>query len=126
MSRHDSERDRSERILSRHIPVEGFFGNSYARRLLEDVLAWEIREHGVALCLVDLVDCVPAEEWKAREIENGQDLHVYAQRAMGDIDGPDRVVWVLRNRRVIEKPIPVKGRQGLWDFRLPLPAEVLT
>lgn len=30
---------------------------------------------------------------------------------------PDQVWWILSDVQVLEKPIPCKGRQGLWEFR---------
>lgn len=37
------------------------------------------------------------------------------EKAFGDYT-PGRFMWALANVRRIEEPIPVKGRQGLWEW----------
>jgi hypothetical protein len=79
--------------------------------------------HGVALCVVELVGCSPASEWKLAQAGAGMADEVEAQSAMGDLsDG--RFVWIFRNRRVLRKPIAAKGRQGLWTPSPELVAQV--
>lgn len=66
---------------------------------------------GVALCIVDLVDCIRTEK-----------LHSYLseqERAFGDYsDG--RYAWSLINVRPFNAPIPMRGAQGLFDCTVPL------
>lgn len=69
---------------------------------------------GVALCLVDLVDCIPAEFI-------GDD-----ERRFGNF-APGRFAWLLENVRPFAKPIPVRGHQGLWRWEDPriVPADAV-
>lgn len=68
---------------------------------------------GVALCVVDLVDCIPVEKlWG--------DLTTKEQ-AFGNYQA-GRFAWKLANVRIFPTPIPCRGMQGLWAWTLPLPA----
>lgn len=69
---------------------------------------------GVALCLVDLVDCIPAEFI-------GDD-----ERRFGNF-APGRFAWLLENVRPFAEPIPVRGHQGLWRWEDPrvVPADAV-
>lgn len=70
--------------------------------------------HGVALAVVELFDCLPADEWKANALADERPEQIQNQREMGDIDSPGRFVWVFRNRRRLKTLVPQKGHQGLW------------
>ncbi len=48
------------------------------------------------------------------------------ERAFGGFDGDDRVAWALSNPVAFPAPIPMKGAQGLWDYPLPIPEEILS
>lgn len=76
---------------------------------------------GAALGVVELWDCLPAEEWKRAADEAEQHHEIEAQRAMGDIDSPGRWIWLFRNRRILSTPVPIKGGQRLWNVA---PAEI--
>ena len=39
--------------------------------------------------------------------------------AMLGFYGPGRVAWRTRMLKVFDEPIPVKGKQGLWDWEWP-------
>lgn len=39
--------------------------------------------------------------------------------------GPGRAVWRLEKVRRFQKPIPCLGKQGLWDWTLPLPEGIV-
>lgn len=60
---------------------------------------------GVAVCIVNLVDCVPVE--KIRCTLSPLEL------ALGNYDD-GRFAWVTEFMHYIEKPIPMKGKQGFW------------
>lgn len=47
------------------------------------------------------------------------------EKTFGNFDGDDRVAWELENPVAFEPPVPMRGRQGLWDWPLPLPDDVL-
>ncbi len=74
---------------------------------------------GVALCLVDLVDCIPTEI-----IGDGA---AESERRFGNF-APGRYAWLLENVRPFAKPIPVRGQQGLWRWQDPriVPADAVT
>lgn len=39
------------------------------------------------------------------------------EKAFGDYS-PGRFAWILRNVQRFEKPIPAKGKLGLWDYEI--------
>jgi activating signal cointegrator 1 len=47
------------------------------------------------------------------------------EQIFGGFKGDDRVAWELENPVAFEQPIPMKGSQGLWDYKLPIPDAVL-
>lgn len=47
------------------------------------------------------------------------------EKTFGNFDGDDRVAWELTNPVAFEPPIPMRGKQGLRDWPLPLPDDVL-
>lgn len=47
------------------------------------------------------------------------------ERSFGNFDGPERKAWELAHPVAFEQPIPISGKQGLWDWPLPLPEAVL-
>lgn len=64
---------------------------------------WEFAGH--AICIVDLVEI--------RKI-NIDDL----DHACMDEAFENDLAWVLRNPRIIEEPIPIKGRLGLYEINI--------
>lgn len=85
-------------------------------RIIEPKLTWtevgmdlDAMEYGKALCIVDLIACVPAGvcEFDADFRE--------AERAIGDYrDG--RFALALKNVRRFKEPWPIRGRQGLFNI----------
>jgi hypothetical protein len=63
---------------------------------------------GAAVCVAELVDCVPTEKLKGISDQ---------ERAFGNYE-PKRFGWMLENIRMFAKPIPMKGMQGLFDCTL--------
>lgn len=63
---------------------------------------------GVMLCVVDLVDCV--------QITSANTPDGY-EREFGDYT-PGRYMWRTKNLRVLPKPIPWIGAQGLFEVPL--------
>lgn len=47
------------------------------------------------------------------------------EKIFGGFEGEKRVAWELSNPVAFAQPIPMKGSQGLWDYPLSLPDEVL-
>lgn len=69
---------------------------------------------GSALCIVDLVDCVPTENIGGLTMQ---------ERAFGDYSR-GRYAWKLSNLRRFEKPIPMRGAQGLFNSPIQFKPEV--
>jgi len=65
--------------------------------------------------------------WKGK-CYRGESLIPYIddrERAFGGFLGDDRVAWELKYPTAFAAPIPMKGAQGLWNYPLPLPEEIL-
>lgn len=78
--------------------------NPAIRRALEALPPGSDLPRGVALALVELVDVVPVEQVAADPYGNFQ---------------PGRFAWVTRNLRPLPEPVPIVGRQGLFEVDLP-------
>lgn len=82
---------------------------------------------GQALCIVDLVGCIPVERFDVSpNYLELVELHMMPHRfdMLGDdiFFGnflPGRFAWKLTNLRRLERYYPVKGHQGLWDQEIP-------
>lgn len=61
---------------------------------------------GMAMCIVEIFDCVPAEEIHRRQIYPDPDIIDPGKPIRG-------YIWKLRNPRIID-PFQVKGQQGLF------------
>ncbi len=75
--------------------------------------AWAVYESlpfGKALCVVDLVDCIRAEDL--------QDSEIVAEKQFGNF-APGRFVFKLANMRVFQEPWPIKGSLGIFNMELP-------
>lgn len=72
--------------------------------------------YGFALCVVEVYDCIPTEfalGLSAIELN------------LGDYT-PSRFVWITRNCRVLKEPIPIVGRQGIWNLSFYEAAKITT
>ena len=65
---------------------------------------------GEVVCVVDLVDVVPVAYLCALS---------QSETTFGDYS-PSRFAWRLDNLRVLVEPIPVRGKQGLWEWPVEL------
>ncbi|OPZ65919.1 MAG: ASCH domain protein [Firmicutes bacterium ADurb.Bin506] len=65
--------------------------------------------HGAIVATAELVNCVPT----GRKPGPG-----FQERQFGDWT-PGRYAWELANVKMLPKPIPAKGAQGLWDWNGP-------
>lgn len=96
---------------------------------------------GAMVCTAVLVDCVPIDRWSTAshtigdyphegplphqqgglwligsgEPNNGTPTRVETQRPYGDFR-PGRWAWLLTDVEAFDEPVPVKGRQGLWNW----------
>jgi len=64
-------------------------------------------EYGAIIGTVELVDCVPVDQIVDSISER--------ERLLGDYS-PGRFAWKLKDPVMFEKPIPVKGKQGWWNW----------
>lgn len=66
--------------------------------------------YGMALCVVQLYDCVPTSIFHA---PTNRDITAEEMEA-GDYTA-GRYAWLTRNLRTFTRPFPVTGMQGLFD-----------
>lgn len=66
---------------------------------------------GVALCVVNLVDVLPTSGAFVRHLSE-------PEKAFGNF-GPGRFAWKLEVMQVFDKPISMRGKQGLFDCEPP-------
>lgn len=65
--------------------------------------------YGAVIGKVTLVDCLPLEELAVYALDTTR------ERAFGNWS-PGRYGWILSNPILFEKPIPARGKQGIWDW----------
>ena len=65
---------------------------------------------GMALCIVDLVDCIPTGKLAQDQF--------YRERWFGNY-GIGRFAWMTDNLRAFDVPFPVKGKQGFFSVEVP-------
>lgn len=82
---------------------------------------------GAVVAVACLVDCVPTERVSAgmqhayspTEGARPSCLWIpWTERVMGNYE-PERFAWVLGGIRPLREPVPAKGAQGLWQWRVP-------
>lgn len=91
-------------------------------RWLADLLKWWITimpwEQGLRVRLGAILGVVSIDDCRRVEAFARADLDAFAggltQREMGDFS-PRRFGWLLSNPRRFERPLPCRGRQGLFD-----------
>lgn len=67
---------------------------------------------GMALAVGELVGCYKAESVYEHISDSERSFGNYAA---------GRVAWKFTNMRVFRNPIPIRGQQFLWEWKLPLP-----
>lgn len=70
---------------------------------------------GCMVAVAELADIWPTEELRPRLEAGGQ----YGEIALGNY-APGRFGWWLQDVRPFPEPIPVRGAQGLWRWRIPV------
>lgn len=66
---------------------------------------------GMIVARCELVDCVRIDEDYARELARREPVNYIC----GDFT-PGRYAWVLGDVRTLERPVPARGRLGLWNW----------
>jgi len=89
---------------------------------------WDLLPFGAIVAVCDLVDCWPTESFTVAELDtsrwpDGETCAHYdwTERMIGDFS-PGRFGWVLADVQALQKPIPWRGKQGLFE----VPDDVLT
>lgn len=85
--------------------------------IASDLGDWNKLPRGAALGVVEKGKC-----FKARSVIPHIDDR---ERAFGGFEGEKRVAWELSNPVPFAQPISISGKQGLWDWPMPLPDDVL-
>lgn len=61
----------------------------------------------IAICKLTHIDYIGEKYWQ---------FITWEERAFGDYT-PGRYAWVLENVEMLEEPIPIKGKQRLWEWK---------
>lgn len=69
--------------------------------------------YGCALGVVEIYDCVPSEEFAP----GGPRAITDTERALGDYR-PGRWIWLTRRLRSFLNPVPITGRQGMFNVEI--------
>lgn len=93
--------------------------NEAAARLKDAGCSLTSIRYGEAMCLVDLVDCIPTER-----LAKGSFQMDPGHRFWGDF-APGRFAFQLERVRKVWPPLRVVGRQGFWDQVVPHTNEAL-
>lgn len=72
----------------------------------------ETLPRGYIVAKVNLVNCVPMTDANIEKVSN-------FERSLGFYE-PNRCMWILEDIEQIDPPIPIKGKQGLWECELDL------
>ena len=65
---------------------------------------------GFILCKCELVDCIPMTDEFIKYINKETSEYDYGLYSEG------RYAWKLKVLEVLEKPIPAKGKLGIWNY----------
>lgn len=76
-------------------------------KLIWSGVKWEDLPRGVIIATCQIVDCVPTDKMTQKQIE--------IEQYFGDYT-PGRFGWILEDVKPLEKPVTVKGKQGLWNW----------
>ncbi len=65
--------------------------------------------HIIAKC--NLVDCIIMTEELIKEIKKNSKEYICGEYQVG------RYAWILEDIKHLKKPIPAKGRLGIWEYK---------
>jgi hypothetical protein len=85
-----------------------------------DVATWQ-PPYGCVLCVVELVECVETVQLIGQPRENS--FREMQEELWGNYS-PGRWFWITRNLRRLARPVPVVGRQGLFNLPPAVEAQV--
>ena len=72
--------------------------------------------YGCALCVVELYECRPTSHFTTQTVAADSLIMLdEAEASLGDYT-PGRFAWRTRNCRVLKRPVPLRGYQGIWTL----------
>lgn len=66
--------------------------------------------YGNIICSCELVDCVEMTEKFIEEIKQNKNEYISGIYAKG------RYAWILKDIKILDRPIKAKGHLGIWNF----------
>ena len=66
--------------------------------------------YGNIICSCELVDCIEMTDKFIEEIKKNKNEYITVVYAVG------RYAWILKDIKVLDKPIKAKGYLGIWNF----------
>lgn len=78
---------------------------------LMNVLGKRQLNYGNIICSCVLVDCVEMTDEFLKKMKKNQKEYILGFYSKG------RYAWILDNIEVLEKPIPIKGHLGIWEYK---------
>lgn len=108
--------DNKSKALAWQSPFVDYFHLHYGEE------AWTrsgvgILPRGAVIATARIAACYPTvdEEFNEGVFDYYPDLDTPDERAFGDFS-PGRFGWVITNVKLLPKPIPAKGKLGLWEW----------
>lgn len=66
--------------------------------------------YGNIICSCELIDCIEMTDKFVKEIQKNEDEYVSGVYSKG------RYAWILKDIKVLDKPIKAKGHLGIWNY----------
>ena len=66
--------------------------------------------YGNIICSCELVDCIEMTEEFIENVKKNTNEYITGIYAIG------RYAWILKNIKILDKPIKAKGHLGIWNF----------
>jgi hypothetical protein len=102
-------------------------------RMGQDARLESILPFGKIVAIADLVDCRPTDSFTVAELDtrrrpvdyDGESGSLeWTERMVGDFT-PGRFGWILENIRPLIEPVPVRGRQRIFNLTPEVTAQVM-
>ena len=66
--------------------------------------------YGNIICSCELVDCIEMTDEFIENVKKNTNEYITGIYAIG------RYAWILKNIKILDKPIKAKGHLGIWNF----------
>lgn len=87
-------------------------GMSIEKDMLEKIKAYNIEiTKGAIIGEAEIIDCILVDEEFDKELRNIDNI-VYGNNHLNNY------AWKLENIKKYDKPIPIKGKLGLWNYEV--------